>query len=43
MGILITTETPVFKQGNKISREPPNPMHITELTIINHIQMDMIK
>ncbi len=42
-GTLITTKEPVFKQRNKISKIPPYPMFLKELTVIDSLKMDYLE
>lgn len=42
MGVVITTKQPVFRQGNKVSKEPIYPIFLSELQSVNSIKMDVI-
>ena len=42
MGVLVSLKQPVFKQGNKISKDPIYPMMLTEIEIIDSIGMEVI-
>lgn len=41
-GTLVTLKENVFKQGNKISKTPVYPIFLSELSVIESINMDCL-
>lgn len=42
MGVLVSLKQPIFRQGNKLSKDPIYPMMLTEIEIIDSISMEVI-